>query len=118
MNGIRKRKLNLFKINPHCSKCGERVFLSAPEIDKRRIATVEHVYPKGHEKRGTKEGKQILYCYECNQISNIYYRCTGELYYDAPPIDWGEAMRILAGYFPNSKRLTKISIKSIKKAPK
>ena len=73
MSSNRKRKLNLWKKDPHCHYCGvETIVLNQPRIKGTppNLATLDHLYSKFDYRRYIPEfnnaERTVLCCFSCN----------------------------------------------------
>lgn len=90
MSNLGRQKKYMYKLNPHCERCG--VLMVLPEDTDNKIirpdgsynvpypppnmATIQHRYCKIHPKRHKPqkgERRRFLWCYECNQYYNEKY---------------------------------------------
>jgi hypothetical protein len=73
VNDQRKRKLNLWKKDPHCVWCGEKTILHTHRQRKKlpwNMATVDHIITRNIPLRGKVKGRTVLSCNRCNFLRN------------------------------------------------
>ena len=71
---MRKRKLKLWRIDPHCHWCGILTVIREYEPHQSQLpndATVDHLRSRWSKERGKdKTESTVLACYKCNQERN------------------------------------------------
>lgn len=93
--GLRWR---MWKEDPHCRKCG-RLTKYKWKFREPDVATIEHVYPKGHPLRATHVHVQILYCYDCNKKADWFFHQTGQLYSEFEgTLEWADLYSLKSGF--------------------
>lgn len=69
----KKQRERLHRENPHCHWCGKLTYLPSDPRgmgQTHRMATIDHLYPRGHPKRldgnPNAERRRVLSCRRCN----------------------------------------------------